>query len=142
MVSEPLVEKSVTIPGSADAIERLCEQLLLALADAGFSEEDIFAIHLAVEEAFLNACIHGNKGDSAKQIRIECAIRENRFDVSITDQGDGFAPDNLPDPRSEENLYKPSGRGVLLMRSYMDEVEYNEKGNCVRMVKRKSGEKG
>lgn len=88
-----------------------------------------------MEEALLNAVKHGNKRDPAKNVNIECVINAEKFDVCIKDQGSGFAPDGLPDPRSDENLYKPCGRGVLLMRAYMDVVEYRDNGSCVHMVK-------
>jgi serine/threonine-protein kinase RsbW len=138
MVSKSPVHKSVVIESNAVAVERLCRQLLGEAAANNFDGEDIFAIHLALEEALLNAVQHGNKADAGKQISIECLITPAKFDISITDQGTGFDPDVVPDPRSEENLYKLCGRGLLLMRSYMDVVEYNETGNCVHMVKYKA----
>jgi anti-sigma regulatory factor (Ser/Thr protein kinase) len=63
------------------------------------------------------------------------------FEISITDEGCGFTPDAVPDPREDENIHNVNGRGIVLMRACMDRVEYNEKGNCVRMVKRRAGEK-
>ena len=138
MVSKSPVHKSVVIESNAVAVERLCRQLLGEAAGNNFDGDDIFAIHLALEEAFLNAVQHGNKADATKQISIECLITPAKFDISITDQGTGFDPDVVPDPRSEENLCKLWGRGLLLMRSYMDVVEYNETGNCVHMIKYKA----
>ncbi len=138
MVSKSPVHKSVVIESNAVAVERLCRQLLGEAAANNFDGDDIFAIHLALEEALLNAVQHGNKADATKQISIECLITPAKFDISITDQGTGFDPDVVPDPRIEENLYKLWGRGLLLMRSYMDVVEYNETGNCVHMIKYKA----
>jgi serine/threonine-protein kinase RsbW len=138
MVSKSPVHKSVVIESNAVAVERLCRQLLVEAAANNFDGDDIFAIHLALEEAFLNAVQHGNKADATKQISIECLITPAKFDISITDQGTGFDPDVVPDPRSDENLHKLWGRGLLLMRSYMDVVEYNETGNCVHMIKYKA----
>ncbi len=112
------------------------------LSDAaanGFDADDIFAIHLALEEATLNAVRHGNKGDAGKKISVDWTITGEKLDVSITDEGCGFDPDCLADCRVDENLYKCCGRGVLLMQSYMDTVEYNQRGNCVHMVKFKCG---
>jgi serine/threonine-protein kinase RsbW len=137
MGSESSVQKSVVIKSTRSAVEGLCHELLAAVAN-NFDGDDIFAIHLALEEALLNAMHHGNKQDAAKQITVECLITPAKFDISITDQGGGFDPDDVPDPRREENLRKCCGRGLLLMRSYMDEVEYNEAGNCVHMVKYKT----
>jgi len=138
MVSKSPVYKSVVIESKAVAVEGLCRQLLAEAAGNNFNGDDIFAIHLALEEALLNAVQHGNKTDAGKQISIECLITPEKFDISITDQGTGFNPEAVPDPRSEENLYKSWGRGLLLMRSYMDVVEYNETGNSVHMIKYKA----
>jgi len=139
MVSESWAYKSVVVAGGISALEDICRRLLAEAAENDFDAEEIFAIHLALEEAFLNAVKHGNKENTNKEVKIEYLITPGKFDVSIADDGNGFAPDAVPDPRCEENLYKPSGRGMLLMRSFMDVVEYNEVGNCVHMVKYKAG---
>ncbi len=123
------------------ALDRVCQQLLDEATLNDFGTDDIFAIHLALAEAFLNAVKHGNKKDATKQVSIDYLITPDKFDVFIADDGNGFRPNEVPDPRLEENLYKSAGRGMLLMRSYMDVVEYNEKGRCVHMVKYKSKEK-
>jgi serine/threonine-protein kinase RsbW len=105
--------------------------------ERGFAEDDIFGIHLSLEEALTNAVRHGNQSDPAKTVTIEVLITPEKFDISIADQGFGFNPDSLPDPRLGENLYKTEGRGVLLIRAYMDVIEYNDRGNCVHLVKYK-----
>lgn len=138
MVSKSALHKSVVLESSVAATERLCERLLAEAAANKFDGDDIFAIHLALEEAFINAVRHGNKQDEAKTVAVECLITPDKLDISIADEGAGFNPDSVPDPRSEENIYKPAGRGLLLMRSFMDVVEHNETGNCVHMVKYKS----
>lgn len=138
MTSEASVQKSALISSDILAIDFLCQQLLGEVAARDFSAEDIFGIHLGIEEAFINAIKHGSKEDKDKQISIEYLITDDRFEITITDKGEGFDPESVPDPRREENLYKTSGRGMLLMRSYMDIVEYNRKGNSVRMVKNKT----
>ena len=142
MVSDSLVHKSVVIDSSRSAVEHLCSRLLAAAAAKDFNSDDVFAIHLALEEALLNAICHGNKQDTEKRIKVEYFITPAKFEISITDEGAGFNPDVVPDPRAEENLYKSCGRGLLLMRSYMDEVEYNKTGNCVHMVKHKTSSPG
>lgn len=144
MTSESSAFKSLVIEGNTLAVCRICQQLLQEAADSDFNEDEIFAIHLALEEAFVNAIHHGNEKDSDKTVHVKYSITATQFDIYITDQGAGFSYDSLPDPRSEENLCKTGGRGVLLMRSYMDTVEYNDAGNCVHMVKfagKKEGEK-
>lgn len=134
MVSKSSTNK-IVVPGRALELARVCETILSKARLCNYSEDEIFAIHLAVEEAFANALEHGNCNDREKTITVEYSISPNRVDISVTDQGQGFRPESLPDPRCGENIYKAFGRGVLLMRSYMDKVEYNEAGNSVHMVK-------
>ena len=129
------INKSVTLKSSVTAGDKLCRQILSELKRSNFNKEDIFAIHLALEEAFINAVTHGNKMDPDKEIFVDYSISPDRIEFSITDQGNGFDPGIVPDPRCGENLYKPEGRGLLLIQSYMDVVEYNERGNRVHMVK-------
>lgn len=127
------------VSSSPEQVGRICKQLLADAAANGFDTDDIFAIHLALEEATLNAVKHGNKDDAGKKISVDWKITDERLDVLIADEGSGFDPDGLADCRIDENLYKCCGRGVLLMRSYMDTVEFNQRGNCVHMVKFKCG---
>jgi serine/threonine-protein kinase RsbW len=75
--------------------------------------------------------------DPAKGVKIDYLVAPDKIEVTVTDEGDGFDPEAVPDPRYGENLYKPEGRGLFLMRSYMDAVEFNERGNSVYMVKYK-----
>jgi len=119
------------------AIVKVCEQVLSELEANGFSNDDIFAVHLALEEAFLNAIKHGNKMDPAKEVKIEYSVGLDKIEISMTDQGEGFEPATVVDPRHGESLYKPEGRGLLLMNSYMDTVKFNERGNSVYMVRYK-----
>jgi len=127
--------KSWLIANVKPAITELCGQILAQAKQQGFDDEGIFAIHLSLEEAFMNALKHGNQGDPTKTISVDCLITDEKFDISIADQGSGFRPDDVPDPRRCENLLKCSGRGVLLIKAYMNIVEYNDRGNCVHMVK-------
>jgi serine/threonine-protein kinase RsbW len=117
------------------ASEGVCHLIMSILEDSGFGKEDVFAVHLALQEAFINAVRHGNQMDPDKEVEIEYLVDSEKFEISVTDEGDGFDPEAVPDPRCGENLYKPNGRGLLLMRAYMDVIEYNEKGNGVRMVR-------
>jgi len=73
--------------------------------------------------------------DAGKTVTIEYSVSAEKVEVSITDEGEGFDPSQVPDPRLGENIYKTSGRGLLLIRSYMDLAEYNERGNSLHMVK-------
>ena len=111
-----------------------------ALQAAGhFGEHEIFAIKLALEEALVNAIKHGNQLDRAKMVRVAFRVARDRFDVQITDEGVGFDPSDVPDPTAPENLERPCGRGLLLMRHYMSEVYYADRGRSVRMSKLRNG---
>lgn len=123
------------VESTVEAVEKIGRELLDRVRERDFPEEDQFAIHLALEEALVNAVRHGNGGDAAKKVFVDCTVTEEKFDITITDQGPGFDPSTIPDPRCPENLYKCSGRGVLLIFAYMDLVEFNDRGNSLHMIK-------
>jgi serine/threonine-protein kinase RsbW len=104
----------------------------------GYSADVCFAIRLALEEALINAIKHGNRFDPHKRIRILAEVGDRRTAITIEDEGEGFRPEALPDPTADENLEKPGGRGIMLMRAYMDQVTYNQRGNQVVMVKNRA----
>jgi serine/threonine-protein kinase RsbW len=137
MASKTPINHSVVIESTRSGIAGVCKRLLFELETNNFSQEDIFAIHLALEEAFLNAVRHGSKMDPDKEIKIEYSVNSDKVEISMTDEGEGFDANAVPDPRCGENLYKMEGRGLLLMRSYMDVIEFNERGNRVHMVRYK-----
>jgi serine/threonine-protein kinase RsbW len=83
----------------------------------------------------VNAIKHGNQMDRSKKIRIAYHICSERFEALISDEGSGFDPEDVPDPMAPENLERPCGRGLFLMRYYMTEVNYHPPGNCVSMCK-------
>ena len=107
-------------------------------AAGGFDGRDLFAIRLTVEEALVNAVRHGNGLDDSQDVDVEWHVDAERFTITITDCGCGFNPADVPDPTAEENLSRPSGRGVMLMQTYMDEVRFNDRGNAVTLVKLRS----
>ena len=137
MTPEVPTKRSVGIESTPFAIVEVYKQILSDIEANNFAQEDAFAVHLALEEAFINAIKHGNEMDPAKKVKIEYLVDSDKIEISLTDEGEGFNPDSIPDPRSGENLYKTEGRGLLLMQSYMDVVEFNERGNGVRMVRYK-----
>ncbi len=138
MAAETPVRCSVAVESKPSALEPSCRVILEALEARGFSQDDIFAVHLALEEAFLNAVKHGNRMDPSKKVTIEYVVDPEKVEIRMTDEGPGFDPGRIPDPRVGKNLYRPDGRGLLLIRSYMNTVEYNERGNSLRMVRSKS----
>jgi len=137
MASEMPISCSVVVESKPSALGSVCEAILPKLEGNGFSQEDVFAVHLALGEAFINAIRHGNKMDPSKKIAIDYLVGLDKVEISMTDQGEGFDVKAVPDPRVGENLYKPQGRGLLLINSYMDVVEFNKCGNRVYMVRYK-----
>jgi len=130
-------EKKV-IPTNMQAARQLAEELLDEAPFKGYSEPALFAIRLALEEGLANAIKHGNKSDPGKSITVCAEVDDDQATITITDEGEGFEPGVIPDPTVDENLEKPCGRGIMLMRSYMDKVEFNERGNEVRLIKRRA----
>lgn len=133
--AEKILHQSWTLKSTEKEVQSVTALILKTLGEHQFNEDIVFGIHLSLEEAFVNAIRHGNHGDPNKTISVECLITPEKFDISISDEGFGFDPEGVPDPRCNGNLYKCTGRGVLLIQSYMDVVEYNARGNCVHMIK-------
>lgn len=116
-------------------IERVESGLLSAMERHGFEDKSRFALRLALEEALVNAFRHGHKGLNANlPVLVEYQVTPSRVQLSIEDQGPGFQPEDVPDPTLDENLEVPTGRGLLLIRSFMTSVEYIGRGNRVEMT--------
>ena len=137
MASRKPINRSMAVESTSSAIVGVYKRILSELKANKYKQEDIFAVHLALEEAFTNAITHGNKMNSDKEVKIDYSVGLDKFEISMMDEGEGFDPSAVPDPRYGENLYKINGRGLLLMHSYMDVVEFNDRGNSVRMVRYK-----
>jgi len=125
----------VVIPSDPAEARRVQGDIEQLLQYHRYSERDVFSIKLALEEALVNAIKHGNQMDRTKQVRISYSVEPDRFEVHITDEGSGFDPEDVPDPTAVENLERPCGRGLMLMRHYMSEVVFHPPGNSVRMCK-------
>lgn len=110
--------------------------LLDEIAKRGFNGHAIFAIKLALEEAMINAIKHGNKLNPHKKVHIEASLSPRQAEIIIEDEGPGFERSAVPDPTAEENLERCSGRGILLIETYMNEVEWTRGGRRLRMLKR------
>lgn len=131
----------VRIPSDPCEARKIQEAIEDALKAHAYCERDIFSIRLALEEALVNAIKHGNQMDRGKKVRIAYNVAPDRFDVLVADEGLGFDPNDLPDPTAVENLERPCGRGVMLMRHYMTIVDYRDRGNTVCMSKIRNGAK-
>jgi serine/threonine-protein kinase RsbW len=124
-----------TIPSDLGEVRRVQGDIKDALAAAAFDEKDLFSIELALEEALVNAIKHGNQLDPDRKVRVQYQVSPERFEIRIEDEGDGFNPEEVPDPTLPENLARPCGRGLLLIRSFMNDVSYHGRGNIVTMTK-------
>ncbi len=115
----------------------------------GFDDDTLHWVSIAVRESVANAMKHGNKGDVTKRVRIELtaapAEQPTELTIVVQDQGEGFDPEEVADPLAPENLLKASGRGIFLIRSFMDDVSHRripEGGMEIRMVKRMAAADG
>ena len=108
---------------SVNYVEQTAEQLAHKV---GFPDEDLHKITMSVREAAVNAVLHGNAYDPHKKITVAYETSPNTLQITITDQGRGLKETDIPDPTAEENILKTSGRGIFLIRSFMDEVRIRE----------------
>ncbi|HYJ91984.1 MAG TPA: ATP-binding protein [Pyrinomonadaceae bacterium] len=131
----------LTLPSRIESVD---ESALLAekiARDWGYSDDFISSIDLAVRESVANAVKHGNKFNEEKNVEVVFSETSDGFEIKVRDFGAGFDIDEIPDPTNPENLLKVSGRGILFMRSFMDEVEWENNtdgGMTVKMVKHKT----
>lgn len=123
------------VPSNCGAGCDAIHEVLYKLEQSGWNDNDIFSVQLAMEEAVTNAVKHGNRMNRKKKVRIAANLAEDLIRVEISDEGAGFDPHNLPDPTEEPHCNRPCGRGVMLMRNFMNNVEFNDKGNGVIMEK-------
>ncbi len=118
------------ISGIVDGVVGFAEKM-------GFLEEPLFGIKLATEEAVTNAYKRGNRMDKTRCYRMDAYYYDSQLVVRVGDEGEGFDPNSVPDPTLNQNLEEENGRGITLMRAYMDQVMYNPRGNVVVMIKKK-----
>jgi serine/threonine-protein kinase RsbW len=109
---------------------------------AGYSSADRFAVRLALEEAVVNAVKHGHGYDPAKQVRIWWLLGASSVKFVVHDEGPGFDPTQVPDPRRPENKERPGGRGLFLIGAFMNWVRFNGRGNCLAMCRLRSHGRG
>ncbi len=122
------------IPSDLEAARRVQEEIEAAVKPF-FTEGDAFAVKMAVEESLVNAIKHGNQMDQKKSVVVALEITPDAIAVCITDEGSGFNPDDVPDPTAPENLERPCGRGLLLIRYYMSDVSFRNSGRTIVLTK-------
>ncbi|MCU0396751.1 MAG: ATP-binding protein [Cyclobacteriaceae bacterium] len=124
---------SIQIPSIIDNI-RMIESFIDNAKERFHLEDDIYGnIMIAVTEAVNNAIKHGNANDSHKNVLLSLILNDNLLKFTIKDEGKGFNFHDLPDPTAPENLEKPGGRGIFLMKHLSDEVEFKEGGKVVEL---------
>ena len=123
------------IPSQFESGQAVIERIMNVVSQAGFAGRDLFGIRLSVDEAVTNAIKHGNRLSPEKSVRIDFRLDESGVRIEIEDQGPGFRLEDVPDPTADENLERPSGRGLMLMREFMTRIEFNAKGNLVVLEK-------
>src|SRR5918993_5668735 len=124
------------LPSDLALMNGVLEYLQERVAKLGLIKPDRSNLFVALDEAFVNAVKHGNKNDLTKLVKITAELSPGEASFTVEDEGEGFNVHEIPDPCDPANLFKSSGRGVLLIYNIMDEVEYNAQGNRVKMVKR------
>ncbi len=129
----------LVLPSHIEAVADAAAAATDFVHNCGVGEEAAFGIDMAVREAITNAVVHGNQEDEAKNVEVTLSCLGRELEIEVKDQGEGFDPTSVPDPTDAANLLKTSGRGIFLMRTFMDEVQWlnrPEGGTTVRMVKR------
>jgi serine/threonine-protein kinase RsbW len=131
-------EIKFSISSKIEAIDEAVQKATSFASDAGFGDDALFGIDMAVREALANAVKHGNQLDANKKVEITLIDRGDGMEILIRDFGKGFDVDEVPDPTNPENLLKASGRGILFMHNFVDKVEWvrhDEGGTIVKMTK-------
>jgi len=131
-------ETKFSISSKIEAIDEAVQKATVFASEAGFADDALFGIDMAVREALANAVKHGNKLDASKAVEIKLVNFNNAMEISIRDFGEGFNVEEVPDPTNPENLLKASGRGILFMHNFVDKVEWEPAsggGTIVKMTK-------
>ena len=124
------------LPSDLSLMDGVLEYLQERVSKLGLIRPERSNLFIALDEAFVNAVKHGNKNNPNKLLRITAELSPKEACFTVEDEGEGFNIGDIPDPCDPANLFRTSGRGVLLIYNIMDEVEYNAQGNRVKMVKR------
>ena len=125
---------SYTFESSLESVNRAEKAAERFAAQSGLQEDDLQEFAMAVREATINAVLHGNAYDPRKTIQVTFARQAGALEVTVRDQGKGFDAASIPDPLAPENLLKQSGRGIFLIRTYMDEVHFRNLNPGTEMV--------
>jgi serine/threonine-protein kinase RsbW len=130
-----------SLDSTLDSVNQAEETATRIASRAGFGEDTVMQISMAVREAAINAVLHGNAYDPGKKVGLVFEKTPDALVITVTDQGKGLDPSTLPDPLAPENLLKTSGRGIFLIRSFMDEVQFRtlQPGTEIKLIKHVPG---
>jgi serine/threonine-protein kinase RsbW len=133
----PKLQLELSMKSEIDAISPFVDELMVKIREIHCDPGAEFAIELALREALANAVLHGNREDSEKKVHVRCECdAASGISLVVRDEGPGFDPEKVPDPLAPENLDAEHGRGILLMKQFMDEIHYERGGTEVHMHKR------
>ena len=132
----PIAQFDLWIPNDTAEARDVQERIIGLMEQNAWPMRECFGVRLALEEAMVNAIKHGNRMEPDKKVFIACELAAEEITIVIEDQGEGFKPENVPDPTEDENLENPGGRGIMLIRSFMNGVAYNDRGNRLTMIKK------
>ena len=129
------IEKiSKEVPSNPDLLPEIEEFVVDAIKNLDIPEDRLNNLALSVAEAASNSIVHGNNCDESKKVKIDIIIENSMVTVKFKDQGSGFVPDEVPDPTAPENILKDHGRGIHIMKTFLDSLEYNFLGDGTEVV--------
>lgn len=138
-MTEQDLQIKVSISSRFENIDLVDVVMEAAMRHFGFDAETVERLGLAIREAVANGVRHGNKQEPTKKVELTCDLKQDVMALRITDEGSGFDVEAIPDPLAADNLFNPSGRGILLMRAFMDEVDFkfDENGGTLVTLKKR-----
>ena len=135
------VELRNSFPSYVEIVPPFMDQLMRFISKFREDDETNSDIELAVREAIANAIVHGNQQDPRKRVYVKSrCTRDGEVSITVEDEGQGFKSDAVPDPTSPDNLLRTHGRGLYLIKTLMDEVDFQQGGSVVHMRKRANGD--
>jgi serine/threonine-protein kinase RsbW len=129
------MNRQISIASDLKNIKHAVDEIIGMLNQAGSDASDIFDIRLCLEEALINAIKYGNNFDKTKKVLINFKLKGSSLSLSVKDNGKGYNYRDVPDPTTDENILRGSGRGVFLIKHLMDEIAFNETGSALTMIK-------
>lgn len=125
------------VSSTEEEVIRVRQSIVAAVQDRGFTVRECVEFEIALTEALQNGMQHGNGFNSEKRLHVACHVTVGEVRVEVQDEGDGFRPDDVADPTLPENLVRGGGRGILMMKCFLDGLHYNDTGNRVTLHKRR-----